>query len=429
MEGMGEGPSYAARFECIGPACEDHCCHGWPIPLDRGTFELYRRFPEAALRERVAGFVTITPASQSDRHFAEIRQVTPGPTGVCPFLETDRLCGIQKRYGPLALSATCSIYPRNLNRVEGRLEGSLSLSCPEAARQVLLNEGSTEIAGDLLEGSFRTDNAFWVEREEATAAAPLSQAAITSWGAGGSAFKAVRQALVLIVRARVFSFADRILLIGWMCRRLAAPGGDAQVAEMLTEAQGWIALAQLPEELQSLPRDAGQRLGVILELTNFRIADRSCGRRFEDTFWTFIEGIGSTFGGAADDDLARFTDAEKSYCEPFFERAPFILENFLLNYLYQHLFPFGRAGGAHRAKGGIFGEYVLMATQFAWMYGLLAGVAGHYREAFAEEHVITTVQSFCRAIEHFPEVLDGISEQIVLRGLDSVEGMAILLRC
>ena len=425
---MGEGPSYAARFECIGPACEDHCCRGWPIPLDRGTFELYRRFPEAALRERVAGFVAVTPASRSDRHFAEIRQVTPGPTGVCPFLETDRLCGIQKRHGPLALSATCSIYPRNLNRVEGRLEGSLSLSCPEAARQVLLDEGSTEVVGDLLGGRFRTDNAFWLDVEEAAAAEPLSPTATTSWGSRRSAFEEIRRALELIIRTRVFSIADRVLLMGWICRRLAAPGGDAQVAEMLAEVQRLIGFAQLPAELQALPRNAGRRLGVILELTNFRMADRSCGRRFEDTFWTFIEGIGSPLGEPAGDDLARFTDAEESYCRPFFERAPFMLENFLLNYVYQHLFPFGRAGGAHRAKDGAFGEYLLMATQFAWMYGLLTGVAGHYREAFAEEHVVTTVQSFCRAIEHFPEVLDGISEQIALRGLDSLEGMAILLR-
>ena len=45
---------YVARFACIGPACEDTCCSGWSIPVDR---DHYRRLKQvmggsAAERER-----------------------------------------------------------------------------------------------------------------------------------------------------------------------------------------------------------------------------------------------------------------------------------------------------------------------------------------------------------------------------------------
>src|ERR1700739_3682469 len=34
-------PEYAGRFSCIGSACEDTCCTGWGVPIDRQTFEKY----------------------------------------------------------------------------------------------------------------------------------------------------------------------------------------------------------------------------------------------------------------------------------------------------------------------------------------------------------------------------------------------------
>ena len=34
-------PKYMKRFKCIGPKCEDTCCVGWSIPIDRETYMKY----------------------------------------------------------------------------------------------------------------------------------------------------------------------------------------------------------------------------------------------------------------------------------------------------------------------------------------------------------------------------------------------------
>ena len=39
-----------------------------------------------------------------------------------------------------------------------------------------------------------------------------------------------------------------------------------------------------------------------------------------------------------------------------------------------------------------------------------------------------TVQSFTRAVEHYPDVLKSIDEYIRIRGLDNLRGMAIMLK-
>jgi lysine-N-methylase len=58
---------------------------------------------------------------------------------VCPFLSAERLCRIQQDYGADYLCVSCATYPRVPRRIEGLLEAPLSLSCPEAARLVLLD--------------------------------------------------------------------------------------------------------------------------------------------------------------------------------------------------------------------------------------------------------------------------------------------------
>jgi lysine-N-methylase len=58
--------------------------------------------------------------------------------GACPMLETDGACGIHRDHGPAALGTTCAVFPRTALAVDGRLEVTGSLSCPELARLTLL---------------------------------------------------------------------------------------------------------------------------------------------------------------------------------------------------------------------------------------------------------------------------------------------------
>jgi lysine-N-methylase len=115
-------PRYGEGFRCIGAACEDTCCHGWGIPVDRTTYEKYQAFPEGDLRSLVTQHVALNTVDASDTLYARINLT---PSRDCPFLATNRLCKVQKEYGSGFLSATCSIYPRVLNRVDGELEVSL----------------------------------------------------------------------------------------------------------------------------------------------------------------------------------------------------------------------------------------------------------------------------------------------------------------
>ena len=413
-------PTYAAAFRCIGADCEDPCCGSWDIPLDRKTYAAYQQFPAEKLGSLVSQFVSInTPEpnapAPTDSLYARITQ---GPSGCCAFFGADRLCAIQQLHGPQLLSATCSIYPRSLSLVAGALEGSLSLSCPEAARFVLLAPDSLRVEGDLGAGDFRTDNVYHLAHD--------------SRGCGDKpqdAFLSIRALVLDMVRDRARPLWQRLLLIGALCQRLdgvSSTTSGESIPAILHDYRRVLETPGLPAELESLPSQPRLKLEIIFALTDGRVRDAAAGERFLDVFWNFVEGIASSDG--AGDDAERFLRAEADYARPFFESVPFLLENYLINSIFQNLFPYGRAGSADFAPRSIFGEYLRMTTQFAWVNALLVGIAGHYKKAFCADHVVKTIQSFTRNVEHYPDVLESIDAYISRRGLDSLPGMAILLK-
>lgn len=406
----GEHPTYAGTFRCIGPQCEDTCCGDWDIPVDKITYLKYRHFPAEALGSLVSHFVSACEGNPHDNLYASIRRK---PDGSCPFFGEDRLCSIEKDYGVGLLSSTCSIYPRSLAVVGGVLEGSLSLSCPEAARLVLLNENSTQKTGDLLSGQFRTDNTFGV-REHLGLEAVILQ---------------LRALIVDLIRDRSRPIWQRLLMMTALCSRLDSVSDHDLVAATSVLARYRNSVGQgSSSALDQLPADLVSRLEVAIALSNQRCQDRACGRRFRDVFWDFIEGIGSADSQGADEEVNRFKCASTNHLEPLLSEAPFILENYLLNYMYQHLFPFGRAGSDRFVAHTMSEEAVLLIVQYSWMTTLLTGVAARHGPTFGKAHLITTVQSFTRAVEHTPQILEDALVFVRSRELDTLSGLARLLR-
>ncbi len=409
-------PTYASAFQCIGPQCEDTCCRNWAIPVDRHTYEKYRQFPPERLGSVVSQHVSIVPRAP-DPLFALINLA---PSGDCAFLAPDRLCSIQREYGPELLSATCSIYPRVLNQVDGQLEGSLHLSCPEAARNILLDPGFLNRHGDMHADTFRTDSvAHLAGNHDGLPYKPYA------------GFPAIRNLILTILHDRARSIEQRILLIGAVCEQLHqidAPRQERALPGILATYHQVIEQHQLIAELDALPTAHSLQLDVILKLMSRRLRDPDGSERFAETCRWFLDGIGYQPAAGSSERTDAYTDAHLRYYQPFFAGRPHILENYLLNFTTQTLFPFGRAGSPHFHHQPILDEYILFATTFAWIRALLIGAAGFFKESFAEEHVVHIIQSFCRATEHQPSFLISINQAIRDFKLDTPSGMAVLLR-
>lgn len=420
-------PTYGARFKCIGAACEDTCCHGFAVPVDRRTYERYQNFQQPRLASLAQNFITLNPAPGApDSLYANLDLL---PSGDCAFFTADRLCGIQIEDGPEALCATCSIYPRVLNTVGGTLEVSLNLSCPEAARSVLLNDGLLHseaevdwLSGDLNPGlphAFRTDQSSLL----ATAATcPIHK----PW----EHFDSIRELIFLILRERKHSLPRRLFLLGSLARALSgitSVARDETVPAILAVYRSMLAQPLSAGVRSSKP--SATQLEIVLQLSALRLQEGAAGERFRNCFEEFQQGIGYCLESTAIRDLRSFREADASYCQPFFTSHPLILENYLVNYVVKTLFPFGRGASVHSTPMTISDEFLLMAMQFTWVYGLLTGIAGLYEKRFGEDQAIRTIQAYSKAVEHHPGFLLKIVAFAKARHLDTPEGIADLLQC
>ena len=118
-------PDYYKEFECIADRCEDTCCAGWQIVIDKESLQKYKKI-RGDIRKRMLRSVNWfrgTFRQEKDKR--------------CAFLNENNLCDLYLAQGEDGFCKTCREYPRHTEEFEGVREITLSLSCPEVARIVM----------------------------------------------------------------------------------------------------------------------------------------------------------------------------------------------------------------------------------------------------------------------------------------------------
>ena len=270
-----------------------------------------------------------------------------------------------------------------------------------------------DVQTDLLSGEFRTDNVFRVREYSGLETLVLP----------------VRALITDLIRDRSKPVWQRLLMVVSVCMRLDTLGeNDLQAAvELLGLYRVALGQGSAPE-FERLAPAPEVRLAMAIALSSQRCRRADCGQRFQGVFWDFVEGIGSSGSAGRGEDVDRFSEASLIYLTPLLNKSPFMMENYLVNYVYQHLFPFGRAGSDRFIPYTMSAEAVLLVAHYSWVTTLLTGVAARYGKDFDATHLITTVQAYTKTVEHVPQVAEEVLAFVADRGLDSLAGLAKLLR-
>ncbi len=143
MPAHASATGYAASFQCIGPACEDSCCQGWKIPVDAAALERYHSLPGSELKSQIVAAIAPAPAPRTEGLPSAAPPDAPpilrmNDDNRCPLLTQGSLCSIHAQLGQEFLPSVCASYPRVQRQLGPIVETALALSCPEAARLVLL---------------------------------------------------------------------------------------------------------------------------------------------------------------------------------------------------------------------------------------------------------------------------------------------------
>ncbi|HJT88880.1 MAG TPA: flagellin lysine-N-methylase [Bryobacteraceae bacterium] len=406
------------RFRCLGADCEDTCCDGWAVTVDRPAYERFQQCSDPAWRSSFEKFVTVN-AEPAEHSYATIQ--LSGTT--CPFL-SEGLCSVHQRFGEEFLPVTCASFPRVWNVVDQTLEQSLDPGCPEAARLVLLDPGRAVFEEADLE---RRD---------------FSEARLASveTAAGGHSktyrhFGAVRKFVIGLLQNRALPLAKRVQILSFFCEKLqeaAAGGAERQIPELVQGYEAAVNGGLFDQVLNQLSAIPAARLETVLELIVSRITSDFTNKRFLETYKTFMEGIEWTSHSTMEEIAARQANAYARYYAPFLERHGYMLEHYLVNYVYRGLFPFGPQESTdglrkQNIQRSIQESFLLLAVYFAVIQTLLAGLAGFHKDAFGPPHVIQVVYTFTRTFEHSLAFPTRMMEILKARGWDNAMGAAVLV--
>ncbi|MGD0547713.1 MAG: flagellin lysine-N-methylase [Terracidiphilus sp.] len=398
---------YAESFRCIGSACEDTCCEGWSVLVDQAAYEKYQSLPASPLRTLIDANIHARPEGAKPGNFAIIQM---NGQNQCPLLTGDHLCRVHAELGEEYLSHACATYPRMVQTIGGITETALTLSCPEAARLVLLTP----------ELVIREPQETKIEPCAAPAAEAASSLLLWFWP--------IRKAVLSLVRNRAYPLWQRLFLLGVFCRRLdSIAKGELQrsVPEFLADFDATVSTGALRTAMETLPLDRAAQLDVVLRLAGLMLHRSNVRPRFVECVREFTAGIGNGPGATLESLTEHYAEAHDRYYAPFFERHSHILENYLANTILRCRFPFGKEGAEAVSMAR---EYALLTAQYALTKGFLIGTAGFHRAAFSADHVVFTVQSTSKHFEHHPEFLNLAYQLLAESQMDGARGLAILLR-
>lgn len=414
-------PLHFDAFHCIGADCEDTCCAGWQIHVDKSTYDKYQSCSDPECGGSLRTLVTINETSSDDDDYAKIAL----SGAACPFL-TDGLCSIQKRLGEGYLPNMCATYPRAMNRVDDVLQRSLDLSCPEAARVALLNPLPMEFGEqDYQPGSIRL-----------THFPSLDLSSLKNSSNPYGFFRDARRMVLSLLQNRSYPIWKRLVMVGCLGEKLDELERRGSGQNALSEAEEYansLSSSALDDSPHERSAHLTTQLEVVLDLIVARISADSNPQSFLNCYKQFIDGLQWTSESTISELGARYREACDGHYVSAMSQHPHILEHYLVNYVYRTLFPVGlpelnRRLSNDRVRSHIGAQYMLMIAHFAIIQTLLIGMAGFHKAAFGPDQIIALIQSSTKTFQHSLTYPGRVIQMLIDNTMTTPARLSILIR-
>ncbi len=362
-------PSYFEDFSCIGGICEDTCCAGWTIAIDELTYKKYKKVKNPILKKRLDKELVAKKGAMSKEYVAKIKL----KNNRCAFLSPDGWCDLYKELGESYLSQTCQLFPRTINQVNGTLEYSLALSCPEAARKILLNKEHITFEETMKETSKVVISA--VLQIDENHPKVLKDYFLT-----------IRKTLIGILEQDGMSLMNRWLQLEDLMtklHRLCLSGGVKKIPELLSKAS----LPCDSSRHSQKEEDCKMPFGLLERLEQMQKEKKWHSPRYEQCYQEMLSGLGET----REEIEVAYNKGYTCYVQPFLEENAYILENYFVNYIYERLVP-------------LDGDTVLKSYHQLLLYKQLimlhlAGM-GNTHQHLTKERVVSFLQAFTKVFDH-----------------------------
>lgn len=404
-------PQYLSKFNCIGEKCEDNCCYGWNVAIDKNTYEKYRKLADNELKPLLDKNLIRNRSNPSEDNYAKLKLDN---NEECPFLNENKLCNIHKKLGPKYLSKLCNTYPRVTNIVDNKYEKAATVSCPEIARMVLLNKELMQF-----------DEIEEVDDGQHIIKHIVETKGINNTGKPSHYFWELRMFSISLIQNRKYRLWERLIILGIFMQKVSEYTNNEKVDKIpqLIELYNRIIDSEsLKQELANIPIDLNIQMELMKEINDQRFGMNASTNInvYVNCVIEFLYGIKYLKDEKVENIAERYKEAFDNYYKPFMDKHEYILENYMVNYIFKELFPI-------ISNGDVFQDYVKLIVNYSYIKTLLIGMAGFHKK-LDEDIIVRLIYSFSRAVEHNKVFLNNIFNIIKSNGFDTMPYMAILIK-
>lgn len=382
-------PKYVSTFSCIGPDCEDCCCTGWSIHIDKKNYKktlanpLFKATAKTALKK----------IKTDDDHWAEIRM---NSQGTCPFLTENHLCRIHAVAGEEALSNACKAFPKTHRIIADDRYESLSLSCPEATRIILFHP-----------------EAFMFDCQSAGLA---SSPPLPLWQS-----KTYDYSLELLLNDKL-NWEQSLLAIGLLIKATEEAKRRPSLTDALDSRYELLSQVSIEGELQQqftnlpyTPTSQKHAFGSI-----HRALCQAHPRRKRQRFMLLDEAVKTLSNQENDFGIDGINLAWHEYALPALEQYPDLFERYLLYSIYHDHFPMIENSEPTSA-------FRLLVLDCFMIRGYLAAMA-YRNKGLSEDDIVLCFQVYQVVRRHQEPFIRGVDEIMEQCGLNNVPAAISLLK-
>lgn len=396
-------PEYFKEFKCIGGNCKDSCCVGWDIDIDKITFKQYYRIQDKEMKRMFQKNVHNNDYCTSyDIDYGKIK--LKGDKR-CPFLDEENYCIIYSKIGEEYLSNVCTSFPRIINKIDWYYEMSLDVACPEAARILLLKE-----EGIKFKESEENLGKHIVSSEIDTKSKKYNKSPIKY-------FKEIRDLSIKIIQNRELNLSERLYILGDFINKL-----EDELKYNYGNVSKFIKNYDI-----NLCKDCYEKnkLNYLIQIDFFKkmleflnVSKNVDSISFKEYTREIIAGFKFDENTEISEHSGLYIKAFEEYDENFINNS-YIFENYLVNFIYNNIFPFSESKS-------IFDGYIMLLTRYSFIRFYLVGKY-LYNKQESKESIVDFIQSFSKTIEHHKSYLIDSLEYIKEKEFDNIEFAKVLL--
>lgn len=397
-------PNYFEKFRCVGGDCEETCCGGWKIDIDRKTYKMYMKCKDVKMRKILENNVIRNRKSKSDHNYASFKLTN----GKCIFLNEDNLCDIYIKLGEKSMCYTCKIYPRKYNYVNEVTQQGLTLSCIEAAKLVLMNKETMEF--DLIETN-----------QKQTLFSKIIKSN-TGNNFLENNFEEIREFSIDIVQNRNFSIEERLIIIGLFCKDLNnILENNISVSNLIDKYNDYISKGYYENLLEkiNIEKTIDAQLSLLVLLSKNIVFNKVIVHK--KYFYNLSEMIkGLKLNDNIDDCKANFVKVYDKEYKNFICDKEYIYENYLVNYMFNELFPYN-------VEDNISKSYITLIVNFVMIKLNAIGLCAYYKENMSEYKLVELIQSYSKSMLHEDDLNIRIQEYLKSTNQDTINHMILMI--